>query len=161
MVSLGRFNRARSWAVVGALSLGALPFGSLATAVADPGTPADPVTQTPTAQVVTNAAAPAPESTVPTATPAPLNGVSHLPSPDSLPPGTTQAAPEQQSLGYLRDLFHAVRDDDVTMKEALLLLAQHPMNVPTTSASSGHSGEAPVSASAPVEPAPAPQPASP
>ena len=85
-----------------------------------------------------------------------LDGVPHLPSPDNLPPGTTQAAPEQQSLGYLRDLVHAVRSEDVTMKDALLLLAQRPMDVPETSMSSHRPGEPPAPET--VEPAQAPQP---
>jgi hypothetical protein len=55
-------------------------------------------------------------------------GVSHLPSPESLPPGTTQTPPERRTLGYLRDIWQAVRTEDVSMGDALLLLAQRPMN---------------------------------
>jgi len=54
--------------------------------------------------------------------------VSHLPSPENLPPGTTQTAPERRTLGYLRDIWNTVRTEDVTMSDMLLLIAQRPMN---------------------------------
>ena len=56
------------------------------------------------------------------------DGVPHLPSPESLPPGTSQTPPEHRTLGYLRDLWHAVRTEDVSMSDALLLFAQRPMD---------------------------------
>lgn len=152
------FSTGRGWAAAAALGFGLAcgsVFASVGQAVADPGIPAEPGV----AQPVTDQKADASAVAVPVAPSAPPNGVSHLPSPDSLPPGTTQAAPQQQSLGYLRDLFHAVRSDDVTMKDALLLLAQHPMDVPETS-SSAHRPSEPA-APATVEPAPAPQPTPP
>lgn len=65
-----------------------------------------------------------------TQTGAPPDGVPHLPSPGSLPPGTTQDAPQPRTLGYLRDIFHAVRNQDVTVGDALLLIAQRPMDYP-------------------------------
>lgn len=61
----------------------------------------------------------------------PPDGVPHLPSPDSLPPGATQTAPEHRNLGYLREIWQAVRSRDVTMSDALLLIAQRPMDLPT------------------------------
>ena len=48
--------------------------------------------------------------------------VPHLPSPENLPPGTTQTAPEQRTLGYLRDIWNTVRTDDVTMSELSRML---------------------------------------
>jgi hypothetical protein len=51
----------------------------------------------------------------------------HLPSPDNLPPGTTQTAPERRTLGYLRDIWNSVRTEDVTMSDMLFLIAQRPM----------------------------------
>jgi len=54
--------------------------------------------------------------------------VPHLPSPENLPPGTTQTAPERRTLGYLRDIWNTVRTEDVTMSDMLLLIAQRPMN---------------------------------
>jgi hypothetical protein len=63
---------------------------------------------------------PAPVEAAPAATP-------HLPSPDNLPPGTTQIAPERRTLGYLRDIWNSVRTEDVTMSDMLFLIAQRPM----------------------------------
>jgi len=71
---------------------------------------------------------------------APEDGVAHLPSPDSPPPGTSTDEPaEGGRVGYLRDLWHAVRTQDVTMTDALLLFTQRsldskaaPPGVPTT-----------------------------
>jgi hypothetical protein len=54
-------------------------------------------------------------------------GMPHLPSPDNLPPGTTQTAPERRTLGYLRDIWNSVRTEDVTMSDMLFLIAQRPM----------------------------------
>lgn len=80
-------------------------------------------------------AEPAPPPAAETATLAapavtPPDGVPHLPSPDSLPPGTTQSAPEHRNLGYLRQIWQAVQSHDVTMSDALLLIAQRPMDTP-------------------------------
>ena len=58
---------------------------------------------------------------------APSDGVPHLPSPDNLPPGTTQAAPEGSNMSYLRYLWQAVHTPGVTMSDALLLIAQRPL----------------------------------
>jgi hypothetical protein len=63
---------------------------------------------------------PAPVEAAPAAMP-------HLPSPDNLPPGTTQTAPERRTLGYLRDIWNSVRTEDVTMSDMLFLIAQRPM----------------------------------
>ena len=57
-------------------------------------------------------------------------GVPHLPSPDNLPPGATQTAPEHRNLSYLREIWQAVRGQNITMSDALLLIAQRPMDVP-------------------------------
>jgi len=74
----------------------------------------------------------------------PADGVPHLPSPDNLPPGTTQAAPEGPNMSYLRYLWQAVHTPGVTMSDALLLIAQRPLG--TTSAA------LPVEPSAPTSP---------
>lgn len=60
----------------------------------------------------------------------PPDGIPHLPSPESLPPGATQTAPEHRNLSYLREIWQAVRGRDVSMSDALLLIAQRPMDVP-------------------------------
>lgn len=62
---------------------------------------------------------------------APAEGVPHLPTPDNLPPGATQAPSEGSKLGYIRDLWHAVRTQDVTMSDAVLLFTQRPMDADT------------------------------
>lgn len=99
-------------------------------ALADPETPpADPppplaaVVPAPVLQVDAAAAPLAIAASAPAA-----EGVPHLPTPDNLPPGTTTAPTEGRNLGYIRDLWHAVRTQDVTMTDALLLFAQRPMS---------------------------------
>ena len=57
-----------------------------------------------------------------------LDGVPHLPSPDNLPPGTTQAAPEGPKMSYLRYLWQAVQTPGITMSDALMIIAQRPMD---------------------------------
>jgi hypothetical protein len=86
---------------------------------ADPVIPADPAIPTPVV-VDTN---------VPVAAPAP---VQHLSSPDNLPPGTTsEDTPPQGRLGYWRDLLHAMRTQEVSGSDALLLLTQRPLDAST------------------------------
>lgn len=82
------------------------------------------------------AANPADPDPVPAPTPAAAQsviqpeGVPHLPSPDNLPPGATQTAPEHRNLSYLREIWQAVRGQNITMSDALLLIAQRPMDLP-------------------------------
>ena len=69
------------------------------------------------------------------AEPAPPAEVPHLVSPENLPPGTslTSAAPGQSNSGsYLRELWHAVQTQEVSGKDALLLLTQRPLRANTT-----------------------------
>jgi hypothetical protein len=57
--------------------------------------------------------------------------VPHLSSPENLPPGTTDTPPDPnqpRTLTYLQDLWHAVQTQEVSGKDALLLLTQRPMN---------------------------------
>jgi hypothetical protein len=61
----------------------------------------------------------------------PPEGVPHLPSPENLPPGTTNTPPDAgqpRTMGYLRDLWHAVQTQEVSGKDALLLLTQLPLD---------------------------------
>src|SRR5262249_9967971 len=63
--------------------------------------------------------------------PAPPAGVPHLTSPDNLPPGTsnTPIGPRQgRGMAYLRELWHAVQTQDISMANALLLLTQRPLD---------------------------------
>ena len=129
-------------------------LGALTTpvAAADPAVPADP------AVLVAADPAAAPEEAVASSAAASVaEGVPHLPSPDNLPPGTTKTAPERRTLGYLRDVWQAVRAEDVTMSDALLLLAQRPMSsvAPGTSPQPGQRGQVPPAADPGVPPAPA------
>jgi hypothetical protein len=111
-----------------AAGLGALIALTLLTA---PGAGADPIDP---AEPSSPAAVEAPSS--PAAVEVPLSPVAveaapaatpHLPSPENLPPGTTQTAPERRTLGYLRDIWNSVRTEDVTMSDMLFLIAQRPM----------------------------------
>ena len=94
-------------------------------APADPAVPApaDPAVPAPTPQDTTVQAA--------AGLPTPPEEVPHLSSPENLPPGTTDTPVDQgqpRSLGYLRDLWHAVQTQEVSGKDALLLLSQRPMS---------------------------------
>lgn len=80
-------------------------------------------------------------------------GVPHLASPDNVPPGTSVAPenPNQSRLTYLRDLWHAMRTQEVSGSDALLLLTQRPMDADATSSRGLPSGpQSPL----PAEPAP-------
>jgi hypothetical protein len=133
-VVVGHWFRVAIGAVGVALAAVAAPV-----AAADPTTPADPpvptVTPAPTPApaadpahaAVTDAALSAQPGAAPAADPAaiatPPDGVQHLPSPDSLPPGTTQDAPDHPTAGLLREVWHALRDGDMSGPDALKLLA--------------------------------------
>jgi resuscitation-promoting factor RpfA len=89
---------------------------------------------------------------LPAAAPAP---VPHLSSPDNLPPGTTEAPADpaaQPNLSYLKELWHAVQTQDISGNQALLALAQRPLNSPDPGQAGG-----PVDPNTPIIPgAPAP-----
>jgi hypothetical protein len=83
----------------------------------------------------------------------PPNGMPHLMSPANLPPGTSDAPvdpPESPGLTYLRDLWHAVQNQDISKRDALLLLTQRPMDA--------NSAPPPGVAAGPQAPGPAGQP---
>jgi len=64
----------------------------------------------------------------PVAEPAP---VPHLSSPENLPPYTTETPDGSQDfdrLSYFKDVWHAVQQHEVTPSQALVLLAQQPMD---------------------------------
>jgi hypothetical protein len=82
-------------------------------------------------------AAPAEVAAEPAAAPLPTlpDGVPHLASPDALPPGSTMdpttQGNEDPNVSYLKDLWHAVQNQEISGKEALLMgLAQRGMNTP-------------------------------
>lgn len=146
----------------GALGVSAA-FLAAPAAVADP---ADPVVPAPPTVVATDTStqqtsADAPPAPTPAPTPAP---VQHLSSPDNPPPGTTTtdtgAAPEGR-LSYLRDLLHAMRTQEVSGRDALLLLTQRPLDAnatPPPGMSAGPSGPVGTSAVPPGVDTPTPTP---
>ena len=105
--------------------------------------PADPAVPPAVATTVVPAAPGA--DTVVAAAPLP-EGVQHLPSPDSPPPGTTTdpgAPTGSPNVSYLKDLWHAVQNQEIDRNDLLLALAQRSFTGPMPADSS----------------APAPQPA--
>jgi resuscitation-promoting factor RpfA len=78
---------------------------------------------------------PAPGATIQAAAadqaPTPPEGVPHLSSPENLPPGTTDTPPDgdqPRGLTYLRDIWHAYQTQEVSGRDALLLLTQRPLD---------------------------------
>ena len=69
------------------------------------------------------------------ALPTPPDGMPHLASPDAPPPGSTMdpsaAGDDSPNVSYLKDLWQAVQNHDISGKEALVMgLAQRGMNTP-------------------------------
>jgi hypothetical protein len=138
-----------------------------APAMAEPAT-ADPVAPIPVVPIAAPPPGPAPDGTVQAAAgtlPTPPDGVQHLSSPENLPPGTTDAPdPEEGKGSYLRDLWHAYQTQEISGRDALLLLSQRPMD-PSGAPPAGMPANptpplAPGTAPAPA-PAPEPEPAPP
>jgi hypothetical protein len=125
-----------------------------------PAAPAAPVPVVPTAPVpvVPTAAA------VDTVAQAPTDGVPHLASPEALPPGSTldptvMAGGESPNVSYLKDLWHAVQNQELSGKEALLLgISQRNLNTPIPAQAPGPN--VPITQGDPAS-APTPAPASP
>ena len=122
--------------------------------------PADPAIPTPAPMPGPGPApGPAPDGTVqaaPNDLPVPPDGLPHLSSPENLPPGTTDTPPDggqPRTLGYLRDLWHAVQTQEVDGRDALLLLTQRPLN-PNAAPPPGMSANP----TPPLAPEPAPPP---
>jgi hypothetical protein len=159
---------------IGALGVG-LTVLAAPVAVADPTAPVplpvpdpapvedaalSPAPATPAAPVVAGLNAP-----VPAGDPAltPPDDVQHLPSPDSLPPGTTQEPPTNPKAGLLRDIWNALRDGDMSGPDAIRLLAIRPVDPEQLAGSKPSNQSGPdVPTAPPVLPpdaAPAPAPA--
>ena len=153
-------------------ALGAIAALTLAapSAHADPELPI-PVPPPPGEQSISVQAAPAGDSVpaapagdsipaAPAGDPAPPAEVPHLFSPENLPPGTTivPVEPDQgRGVSYLRDLWHAVQTQDISGRNALLLLTQRPLDthaVPTNGLSTGPQAPMP---EAPLPGAPLPE----
>ena len=64
---------------------------------------------------------------------APANGVPHLPSPDNPPPGTSDEPVGQDTspnVSYLKDLWHAVQNQEIDRSDLLLALTQRSFTAP-------------------------------
>ena len=152
-----------------------------AAAVAEPATPAVPPAPgpapAPPAQTAQAPQASAAEPGVPAS--GPTVGTPHLASPEALPPGSTMdptgQGTETPNLSYLKDLWHAVQNQEISGKEALILgIAQRGMNTPVPNQAPGPNvpispgapeapmppgAPTPVAPGGPLPPAPAPAPA--
>ena len=121
-------NDVKLASIVGAAALAALTLTAPA-ALAEPGPPAPPI-PVPAPVPAAPLGAEAPAQVIETgAAGAAVEAAPHLPSPENLPPGTSDApvAPSQPRLTYLRDLWHAMQTQEVSGGDALLLLTQRPM----------------------------------
>jgi hypothetical protein len=99
---------------------------------------------------------------VPAALPTLPDGVPHLASPDALPPGSTMDAAangnDSPNVSYLKDLWQAVQNHDISGKEALIMgLSQRGMNTPYPDQGPGPNvPTAPAPPADPAAPPPAP-----
>ena len=86
-------------------------------------------------------------------------GVPHLPSPGNPPPGTTDepiGESTNPNVGYVKDLWHALQNQEIDRSDLLLALTQRSMTSPIPT--DPHTNSAPVASAYPVlilEPAPA------
>ena len=121
--------------------------------------PADPAPVVDAPAPVADAAAPAPAPAAPAALQTPPNGTPHLASPTNLPPGSTMEPTDtgdSANMSYLKQLWHAVQNNDISGRDALLAVASTRTGTP------GGSVPAPPNAPAPgpapvadIAPAPA------
>jgi len=97
---------------------------------ADPAVP--PVAPSTAVPVPADPAAPAGDTSTVAAGQLPAD-VPHLPSPDSPPPGTSNAPVGQASnpnVSYLKDLWQALKDDEIDRNDLLVALAQRSFTSP-------------------------------
>ena len=93
-------------------------------------------------------------------------GVPHLPSPDNPPPGTSDdplGQTESANVSYLKDLWHALQNEEITRSDLILALAQRNFNTPVPNdvpAMPPAEGTAPAAVPAPA-PVPDPVPVTP
>lgn len=128
-------NEGEVWALHGA---------PLSPAPADPAVPMVPVPAAAPADGAVTVTVPAADGTDTTAAAAGVSvpdavlqadGVQHLSSPDNLPPGTTADQPvsgTSPNVSYLKELWHAVQNQEISRSDALVALAQRPMSTPVT-----------------------------
>lgn len=130
------------------------------------GAPSPPAAGAPVVAAAASAPAPGNSAPAPAQTPPapPAQGVSHLASPDALPPGTTMdpsvRANERPNVNYLKDLWHAVQSQEISGKEALIMgLAQRRLTSPYPEQAPGPN--VPLSPAQPAAAPPSPPPAPP
>ncbi|WP_142386866.1 hypothetical protein [Mycobacterium hubeiense] len=124
--------------------------------ISAPTAAADPVVPSPPPPDITHHAAQSP----PGPPAPPLEGVPHLPSPENLPPGTSDTPTEpaeSRGLSYLRDLWHAYQTQEISGADALLLLTQRPLDPNAAPPPGVPAGPQPPAQ--PAQPAPPPPPA--
>ncbi|MCB0949541.1 MAG: hypothetical protein KDB44_09740 [Mycobacterium sp.] len=149
---------AKTASIIGAAAFAAL-VAAAAPAAADPAPVPPPIpapAPVPAPSPSPVAEAPAQTVTNSAAEPA-IEGVPHLLSPENLPPGTTDTpvSRSQPRLTYLRDLWHAMRTQEVSGSDALLLLTQRPMVADATPPQGLSTGpQAPATQAPPLAPVP-------
>jgi len=142
------------------------PTTAVAVAPASAGSEATTASEDITASTTTApGAVPGGEPTTPTTAvvaSAPADGAQHLPSLDSLPPGTSAApvGPETNpNVSYLKDLWHAIQNKEVDRNDLLLALTQRSLTAPlpgdTDPTTIMADGSAPVLTPVQAPPAPA------
>lgn len=134
--------------------------------------PLEPVLPAPPAPAPVPAPAPAAAPAVIAApaadplAPIPAEGVPHLISPESLPPGTTmdpnQLPPVNPNVSYLRQIWNAVQDQQITGKDALIAVTtQRSLTGAAPTAPPGQVIAPPGATPAPGAPVPPPAPGAP
>ena len=120
--------------------LAPVPVDGSVTAAGAPGNPETTgTTLTPLATTTviepgtTNGTGPVPVDVTTVTVAAPADGVEHLPSPDSLPPGTSDepvGPPTNPNVSYLKDIWQAIQNDEVDRSDLLLALSQRSLTSP-------------------------------
>ncbi|MGI9162784.1 MAG: transglycosylase family protein [Mycobacterium sp.] len=80
-------------------------------------------------------------------------GVPHLPSPDNPPPGTSDdpvAGTDSPNVSYLKDLWHAVQNQEISRSDLLLALAQRSFTSPVPGGDAPGALPGPADGSAPL-----------
>jgi hypothetical protein len=117
-------------AAVGAFTAFAALALATPAAQADPEMPVPPPPP-PGEQPITVQAAPGGDPVLGGVPAPPPAEVPHLFSPENLPPGTSDVPvdpPQGRGTSYLRDLWHAVQTQEISGRDALLLLTQRPLD---------------------------------
>ena len=121
--------------------------------------PADPAPVVDAPAPVAAAPAPAPAPAAPAALQTTPDGTPHLASPTNLPPGSTMEPTDtgdSANMSYLKQLWHAVQNNDISGRDALLAVASTRTGTPGGSVPAPPNAPAPGPApAADIAPAPA------